>query len=58
MKTGLILCDTRPQQILEPGIQHHLTHFSLITPGFGSQARHHDGIDCNLELLLMKASIC
>merc|ERR1712241_280346 len=32
------LCNTRPQQILEPGIQRHLTHFSLITHGFGSPA--------------------
>ena len=32
------LCNTRPQQILESGIQRHLTHFSLITHGFGSPA--------------------
>jgi len=32
------LCNTRPQQILETGIQRHLTHFSLITHGFGSPA--------------------
>ncbi|XP_065332074.1 transcription factor AP-2-epsilon isoform X2 [Cloeon dipterum] len=32
------LCNTRPQIILEPGIQRHLTHFSLITHGFGSPA--------------------
>ena len=32
------LCNTRPQQLLEPGIQRHLTHFSLITHGFGSPA--------------------
>eukprot|EP00095_Tigriopus_kingsejongensis_P012073 maker-scaffold60_size442463-snap-gene-2.11 protein:Tk12073 transcript:maker-scaffold60_size442463-snap-gene-2.11-mRNA-1 annotation:"transcription factor ap-2-epsilon-like" len=32
------LCNTRPQQILDPGIQRHLTHFSLITHGFGSPA--------------------
>ena len=32
------LCNTRPQPILEPGIQRHLTHFSLITHGFGSPA--------------------
>jgi len=32
------LCNTRPQQILDPTIQRHLTHFSLITHGFGSPA--------------------
>ncbi|KAH9363501.1 hypothetical protein HPB48_005966 [Haemaphysalis longicornis] len=32
------LCNTRPQNILEPNIQRHLTHFSLITHGFGSPA--------------------
>ncbi|XP_073987375.1 transcription factor AP-2 isoform X3 [Rhodnius prolixus] len=32
------LCNTRPQHILEPGIQRHLTHFSLISHGFGSPA--------------------
>ncbi|KAK4295649.1 hypothetical protein Pmani_031813 [Petrolisthes manimaculis] len=32
------LCNTRPQIILEPAIQRHLTHFSLITHGFGSPA--------------------
>ncbi|KAK8745220.1 hypothetical protein OTU49_000519 [Cherax quadricarinatus] len=32
------LCNTRPQIILEPSIQRHLTHFSLITHGFGSPA--------------------
>ncbi|KAF8797282.1 Transcription factor AP-2-beta like protein [Argiope bruennichi] len=32
------LCNTRPQAILEPNIQRHLTHFSLITHGFGSPA--------------------
>lgn len=32
------LCNTRPQTILEPNIQRHLTHFSLITHGFGSPA--------------------
>merc|ERR1719238_883758 len=32
------LCNTRPQQILEPSIQRHLTHFSMITHGFGSPA--------------------
>lgn len=32
------LGNTRPQPILEPSIQRHLTHFSLITHGFGSPA--------------------
>ncbi len=32
------LCNTRPQNILEPNIQRNLTHFSLITHGFGSPA--------------------
>ena len=32
------LCNTRPHQILDPTIQRHLTHFSLITHGFGSPA--------------------
>uniref|UniRef100_T1IRT0 Transcription factor AP-2 C-terminal domain-containing protein n=1 Tax=Strigamia maritima TaxID=126957 RepID=T1IRT0_STRMM len=32
------LCNTRPQTILDPTIQRHLTHFSLITHGFGSPA--------------------
>jgi len=32
------LCNTRPQPILNPDIQRHLTHFSLITHGFGSPA--------------------
>merc|ERR1711971_295428 len=32
------LCNTRPQPILEPSIQRHLTHFSLVTHGFGSPA--------------------
>ncbi|RWS31391.1 transcription factor AP-2-beta-like protein [Leptotrombidium deliense] len=32
------LCNTRPQIILEPNIQRNLTHFSLITHGFGSPA--------------------
>lgn len=32
------LCNTRPQHILEPSIQRHLTHFSLISHGFGSPA--------------------
>jgi len=32
------LCNTRPQPLLDPGIQRHLTHFSMITHGFGSPA--------------------
>ena len=32
------LCNTRPQQILDTTIQRHLTHFSMITHGFGSPA--------------------
>ena len=32
------LCNTRPQPILEPSIQRHLTHFSMVTHGFGSPA--------------------
>ena len=32
------LCNTRPQQILDASIQRPLTHFSLITHGFGSPA--------------------
>lgn len=32
------LGNTRPQVILEPNVQRHLTHFSLITHGFGSPA--------------------
>ena len=32
------LCNTRPQPILDPMIQQHLTHFSMITHGFGSPA--------------------
>ncbi|XP_060604591.1 transcription factor AP-2-beta-like [Ruditapes philippinarum] len=32
------LGNTRPQVILEPNMQHHLSHFSLITHGFGSPA--------------------
>jgi transcription factor AP-2 len=32
------LCNTRPQLLLDPSIQRHLTHFSLITHGFGSPA--------------------
>jgi transcription factor AP-2 len=32
------LCNSRPQPLLDPSIQRHLTHFSLITHGFGSPA--------------------
>merc|ERR1711971_814509 len=32
------LCNTSPQPILEPTVQRHLTHFSMITHGFGSPA--------------------
>jgi len=32
------LCNTRPQPILDQSIQRHLTHFSMITHGFGSPA--------------------
>ena len=32
------LGNTRPPPFLEPGIQRHLTHFSLITHGFGTPA--------------------
>lgn len=32
------LCNTRPQPILDSNIQRNLTHFSLITHGFGSPA--------------------
>ncbi|XP_015600382.1 transcription factor AP-2-epsilon isoform X2 [Cephus cinctus] len=32
------LCNTRPHHILDPNIQRHLTHFSLISHGFGSPA--------------------
>ncbi len=32
------LCNSRPQPILDPSIQRHLTHFSLVTHGFGSPA--------------------
>ena len=30
------LCNMRPTPMLEPSIQRHLTHFSLITHGFGA----------------------
>lgn len=32
------LCNSRPQPILDLNIQRNLTHFSLITHGFGSPA--------------------
>ncbi|XP_076332538.1 transcription factor AP-2-epsilon-like isoform X1 [Tachypleus tridentatus] len=32
------LCNTKPQIILEPNIQRHLSHFSFMTHGFGSPA--------------------
>ncbi|XP_021948627.1 transcription factor AP-2-epsilon [Folsomia candida] len=32
------LCNTRPSPLLDPTIQRHLTHFSLITHGFGAPA--------------------
>ena len=32
------LVNTKPQSILDPNIQRNLTHFSLITHGFGSPA--------------------
>lgn len=32
------LCNARPQPILDSNIQKNLTHFSLITHGFGSPA--------------------
>jgi len=32
------LCNTKPSMILDPAIQRHLTHFSMITHGFGSPA--------------------
>ena len=32
------LCNTRPQPLLDNSIQRHLTHFSLISHGFGSPA--------------------
>ena len=32
------LCNTKPSMILDESIQRHLTHFSLITHGFGSPA--------------------
>ena len=32
------LCNSRPQPLLSPDIQRHLTHFSLVTHGFGAPA--------------------
>ncbi|KAG7300952.1 Transcription factor AP-2-epsilon-variant 3 [Plutella xylostella] len=32
------LCNTRPPHLLEPAVQRHLTHFSLISHGFGGPA--------------------
>ena len=32
------LCNTKPAIILDQNIQRHLTHFSMITHGFGSPA--------------------
>merc|ERR1712088_1166854 len=32
------LCNTNPPPLLDPAIQRHLTHFSMITHGFGSPA--------------------
>uniref|UniRef100_A0AC35TH50 DNA helicase n=1 Tax=Rhabditophanes sp. KR3021 TaxID=114890 RepID=A0AC35TH50_9BILA len=32
------LCTSRPPPILDPSIQKHLTHFSMVTHGFGSPA--------------------
>jgi hypothetical protein len=32
------LCNTKPAMLLDPSIQRHLTHFSMITHGFGSPA--------------------
>ena len=32
------LCNPRPQPLLDPAVQRHLTHFSHITHGFGSPA--------------------
>ena len=32
------LCNTNPPPLLDPSIQRHLTHFSMITHGFGSPA--------------------
>ena len=32
------LCNTRPQPLLDPAIQRHLTHFPMISHGFGTPA--------------------
>jgi transcription factor AP-2 len=32
------LCNTKPVTLLDPAIQRHLTHFSMITHGFGTPA--------------------
>lgn len=32
------LCNTRPPHLLDPAVQRHLTHFSLISHGFGGPA--------------------
>lgn len=32
------LCNTRPPHLLDPSVQRHLTHFSLISHGFGGPA--------------------
>ena len=55
------LCNTRPQQILDTTIQRHLTHFSMITHGFGSpaivaaltaiQVKYIDKTICNIEII-------
>ena len=58
------LCNTRPQQILDTTIQRHLTHFSMITHGFGSpaivaaltaiQVKYIDNTICNIEIKIDK----
>ena len=47
------LCNTRPTPILEPSIQRHLTHFSMITHGFGSPA-----IVASLTAIQVKSHFC
>ena len=32
------LCNTRPQPIMDPAVQRHFTHFSMISHGFGTPA--------------------
>jgi len=32
------LCNTRPQPLMDPSIQRHFTHFSMISHGFGTPA--------------------